>query len=147
VISLLHHSFFSACCQRGNVLSIYLVCGTWTCMDLELWLVITFNSYACKTMWAWDLCLCACDHLLSFYFLRMLYVRLKILDECCFSLVFWKPGEFELFPEVYSSSGDSGSSSDIPDFRAWYFFCILVECMDCHMHVTITCCTSQAPLV
>jgi hypothetical protein len=24
VISLLHHSFFSACCQRGNVLSIYL---------------------------------------------------------------------------------------------------------------------------
>jgi hypothetical protein len=29
----------------------------------------------------------------------MLYVRLEILDECCFSLVLRKPGEFGLFPK------------------------------------------------
>jgi hypothetical protein len=43
---------------KGGVghLSIYLSVELWTFMylDLEQWLVITFNSYACKTMWAWD---------------------------------------------------------------------------------------------
>jgi hypothetical protein len=37
---------------------IYLSCveGTMNFMylDLEQWLVVTLNSYVCKTMWAWD---------------------------------------------------------------------------------------------
>jgi hypothetical protein len=129
---------------KGGVFYLSISCGTWTFMDLEQWLVITLNSYACKTVWAWDLWLCAYGHLLGFYFLMMLYVRLKILSECCFSLVFRKTGESGLFPGVSGFSGDSGTGSDIPDFWASDFFCIIVEYVNCH-HFTITCCTSQAP--
>jgi hypothetical protein len=46
----------------------------------------------------------------------MLYVRLEILDECCFSLVLRKPGEFGLFPEVSRIPGDSRTSPNTPDF-------------------------------
>jgi hypothetical protein len=46
----------------------------------------------------------------------MLYVRLKILDECCFPLVLKKLGESELFPEVARIPGDSGTGLDIPYF-------------------------------
>jgi hypothetical protein len=94
------HFLFGAWCQRGSETFILsLMCGIMNFMylDSELWLVITLNSYVCKTMWAWDLWLCACGDLFCFYSLRMLYARLKILDECCFTLVFWKPGESRFF--------------------------------------------------
>jgi hypothetical protein len=115
-------------------------------MDLEQWLVITLNLYACKTMWAWDLWLCACDHLLNFYFLRMLYVRLKILGECSFSLVFRKPGESELFPGVPVSPEIPGQARTFRTFEhqisfasllsAWTVICISLLPVAHHKHPT-----------
>jgi hypothetical protein len=69
----------------------------------------------------------------------------KIFDECCFSLVFWKPWVSRDFPGVSGFFGNSGSDPDSSDSCAPNFFYILVECMNCHEHLTITCCTSRAP--
>jgi hypothetical protein len=142
------HFLFGTWCQRGSEL-IYLCVWTMNLifmyLNLELWLVITLNSYVCETMWAWDIWLCACDDLLYFFFLRMLYDRLKNYVKSVFSLKCWKPGEFGDFPGVSGFSGHSGVSPDSPDFSATDFFFYLVECIICHEHLTFICCTSQAP--
>jgi hypothetical protein len=124
VIQLLHTSFFGTWCQRGSEFIYLYICGTMNFMylDLEPWFVITLYSYVCKTMWAWDIWLCACDVLFCFYSLRMIYARLKIFDECCFSLVFWKPGESGNFLGDSGFPGHSGFVPDSPDFLAPDFF-------------------------
>jgi hypothetical protein len=139
VIQLLHTSFLVLDAKGGVNLSIYVL-EQWTLnfmyLDLELCLVITLNSYVCKTMWAWDTWLCACGVLLCFYSLRMTYARLKICD-VCFSLVCWKPG-------VSGFPGHSGFTPDSPDFQPQISFSSLIECIICHKHLTIICCTSQS---
>jgi hypothetical protein len=130
VIQLLHTSFLALDAKGAVNLSIY-VFGTMNLifmhLNLEIWLVITLNSYVCKTMWAWDIWLCVCDDLLCFYLLRMFYARLKNCVKSVFSLMCWKPGESGDFPGVSGFPGHSGLSPDSPDFSAPDFFFYLLS--------------------
>jgi hypothetical protein len=107
------HFLFGAWFQRGSDF-IYICVEQWTLnfmyLHLEPWFVITLNSYVSKTMRAWDIWLCACDVLLRFYSLRMIYARLKILVNVVFLLVCWKTGESGNFPGVSGFPGHSGFS-------------------------------------